>query len=293
MSAILKALKKLEATTGQPGSPPLPGPVDPRTVFRREPRRSAGLGRAAVAVGIGLILAGGIWIYFQQEQNSPTDAPVAQTPVASRSDRTPVKPAPIKPVRTPETPPSQPEPIHRRPAPSSSRPQPPEVVRPPVRPDATPTAPRPERPIRRAVAGAVQPEAPDPPRAFPPPRPAPAVGGVESRSQAPAKTVAARPSPEPVAEAPPPAEPEEFLEPRPDPQPETNPSPSAPRRVDDRIHIQALVWAETPADRMAMINGTILRIGGSVDEVTVVDIGDDYLILKDNNTRWRQPFQLK
>ena len=157
MSAILKALKKVEATVGQPGSPPLPGPVDPRMALRREPRPAAWIGRTAVGVGIGLILAGGIWGYFKWKGDSPAIDSGATPRAVARSNGPLSRPVP-EPEKTSEVSKTSGNLGGLHPPLPSSRSRSPETVRTAVRPELAPSPPRPERPIRRAVAGAVQPE---------------------------------------------------------------------------------------------------------------------------------------
>jgi hypothetical protein len=65
------------------------------------------------------------------------------------------------------------------------------------------------------------------------------------------------------------------------------------QRSDPRFHIQALVWSEAPEDRMAMVNGNIVKTGGWVDEARIVHIGETFLIFQEKENRWRHPFRVQ
>ena len=66
-----------------------------------------------------------------------------------------------------------------------------------------------------------------------------------------------------------------------------------PFREDERVAIQALVWASAVSQRMAVINDRICKIGDQIAGVTVHDIGEDYVELDDGSNRWRQRFSVK
>ncbi len=59
------------------------------------------------------------------------------------------------------------------------------------------------------------------------------------------------------------------------------------------LEVQALVWAEAPADRMAVVNGEILRTGGMVGDVVISYIGGEYIIIRKDGKRGRVEFELK
>lgn len=59
------------------------------------------------------------------------------------------------------------------------------------------------------------------------------------------------------------------------------------------MSIQALVWSTEPADRIVVVNGSILKEGDSVSGGAVAFIGEDYIIVRKNGARWKLKFQLK
>lgn len=59
------------------------------------------------------------------------------------------------------------------------------------------------------------------------------------------------------------------------------------------LEIQALVWSPVPASRMAVINGAILHTGGSVADVTVTHIGEDYVVIRKEGELLRVDFVLQ
>lgn len=60
------------------------------------------------------------------------------------------------------------------------------------------------------------------------------------------------------------------------------------------LEVQALVWSPEPEDRMAVINGEILRTGGMVAAGGVVEfIGGDYVVVRKEKERWRLMFQVR
>ena len=58
------------------------------------------------------------------------------------------------------------------------------------------------------------------------------------------------------------------------------------------LSIQALVWSEDPAGRMAVINGNIVREKGMLSDVSVVRIGSDCIVFQKGNEQWMQKFRL-
>lgn len=96
------------------------------------------------------------------------------------------------------------------------------------------------------------------------------------------------------------------VEPPPPPEPtpetaETFAEPPAPVdqenqkafRNDDRIDLQALVWAPEAAERFVVINNRLIKEGGSVDNITVVRINEDDVLLSEGNEQWYQAFNIR
>ncbi|MFP4030213.1 MAG: general secretion pathway protein GspB [Desulfococcaceae bacterium] len=59
------------------------------------------------------------------------------------------------------------------------------------------------------------------------------------------------------------------------------------------LQIQALVWSPAPDSRMAVINGAVLHTGGSVADVTVTHIGEDYVVIRKEGELLRVDFVLQ
>ena len=64
-------------------------------------------------------------------------------------------------------------------------------------------------------------------------------------------------------------------------------------RDDSRFKLQAIAWSAEAHQRMAVINGRILREGESLDGFRVAHIHEDEVILSDGGTSWRIEFRLK
>jgi hypothetical protein len=62
------------------------------------------------------------------------------------------------------------------------------------------------------------------------------------------------------------------------------------RSNETEIEIQAIAWSKDPTNRLAVINGLILREGESIDNVAVVDIGKDAVVFEKGGQKWKQLF---
>jgi hypothetical protein len=62
------------------------------------------------------------------------------------------------------------------------------------------------------------------------------------------------------------------------------------RSNQTQIEVQAIAWANDPKNRLAVINGLILRERESIDNVIVMHIGKDEVIFKKGGEEWRQMF---
>jgi hypothetical protein len=47
-----------------------------------------------------------------------------------------------------------------------------------------------------------------------------------------------------------------------------------------RFRLEAIVWSSNPESRFAVINGSILRLGGTLDGLTVTDIERNSVMLR-------------
>ena len=66
------------------------------------------------------------------------------------------------------------------------------------------------------------------------------------------------------------------------------------RRLDDsKLQLQAIAWSKNAAQRIAVINGHIVREGESVEGFSVTQIRQDDIIVNDGNESWQVEFRLK
>jgi hypothetical protein len=59
------------------------------------------------------------------------------------------------------------------------------------------------------------------------------------------------------------------------------------------LYLQAIAWSSDPMSRIAVINGQVLREGGSVERVIVSHIGKNEVIFRKQKEQWKQLFRLK
>ena len=62
------------------------------------------------------------------------------------------------------------------------------------------------------------------------------------------------------------------------------------RSNETNIEIQAIAWSKDPINRLAVINGLILREGESIDNIMVVNIDKDEVVFKKGAQEWKQLF---
>ena len=66
------------------------------------------------------------------------------------------------------------------------------------------------------------------------------------------------------------------------------------RRLDDsKVKLQAIAWSKDAAQRLAVINGHIVREGESVDGYLINQIRKDDVVVNDGSTSWQLEFGLK
>ena len=58
------------------------------------------------------------------------------------------------------------------------------------------------------------------------------------------------------------------------------------------LHLQAIAWSSDPNSRIAVINGQVLREGGSVERALVTHIGKNEVVFKKQGEEWKQLFRL-
>jgi hypothetical protein len=73
------------------------------------------------------------------------------------------------------------------------------------------------------------------------------------------------------------------------------PAPSGKKkfRSDPRIALQALVWAPEAAGRFVVINNRLIKEGGTLDNIVVLEINRDEVLLSEGAERWYQPFKVR
>lgn len=59
------------------------------------------------------------------------------------------------------------------------------------------------------------------------------------------------------------------------------------------LEIQALVWSPNPDSRMAVINGAILHASGSIEDMTITHIGEDYIVVRKGGEELRVDFVIQ
>ncbi len=65
---------------------------------------------------------------------------------------------------------------------------------------------------------------------------------------------------------------------------------SVPRLTDGRLQIQAIAWAPAAPDRMAVINNRIVREGYAVDGFSIETIGENEVVVREGDMRWKVLF---
>lgn len=77
------------------------------------------------------------------------------------------------------------------------------------------------------------------------------------------------------------------------PSPRTRPRVTYDRIDDSKLKLQALAWSDDAARRMAVINGSIVHEGESVDGYQVVSIREEDVIVNEGGKSWRLEFGLQ
>jgi hypothetical protein len=74
--------------------------------------------------------------------------------------------------------------------------------------------------------------------------------------------------------------------------------PSAPATASlpiltSGLKLQAISWAPAPGDRLAVINGSIVREGASLDGYVIVQIDKEEVSVRKDLEQWKLVFDLK
>jgi hypothetical protein len=60
-----------------------------------------------------------------------------------------------------------------------------------------------------------------------------------------------------------------------------------------RFKLEAIVWAENESSRFAVINGQILRAGGSIDGLTILAVGKEQVSVRSSGRDWELKFTVE
>lgn len=66
-----------------------------------------------------------------------------------------------------------------------------------------------------------------------------------------------------------------------------------PRLDYTALQLQAITWAVRPRDRFALVDNTILRTGDSINDYTIENIQEEYIVVRQGGRRWRVEFRLR
>ena len=94
------------------------------------------------------------------------------------------------------------------------------------------------------------------------------------------KSAARRPSPE-------------SRTPKEKPSPPSIAKPSPPNLSDSSYTLQAIAWSKNPDERLAVINGLVLREGDGIEGITVTQIGTNEVIVTKESKLWKLVFQAR
>jgi hypothetical protein len=136
--------------------------------------------------------------------------------------------------------------------------------------------------------------------------------------ESPPSATMAKPPPPPPKEALPPTAPspeKSVPVPKAAPPPAVKKIPSAPRKekppvraveaepnrsvtaklpvLTTDLKLQAISWASAPGDRLAVINGNIMREGTSLEGYSIVQIDRDEVVVRKGSEQWKLVFNLR
>jgi len=77
------------------------------------------------------------------------------------------------------------------------------------------------------------------------------------------------------------------------PPPPSEAKPSPPNLADSSYTLQAIAWSKNPDERLAVINGLVLREGDGIEGITVTQIGTNEVIVQKESKLWKLVFQAR
>lgn len=95
-----------------------------------------------------------------------------------------------------------------------------------------------------------------------------------------------RPGERPVLEAKPVKKEESSPKNPPKQLPESHPD-------DAKYKLEAIVWAESPESRFAVINGQIIRTGQSIEGISITAIAKDHVAVRSSGREWKMSFTVE
>jgi hypothetical protein len=75
-------------------------------------------------------------------------------------------------------------------------------------------------------------------------------------------------------------------------EPDRAAPPDLPVLTTD-LKLQAISWASAPGDRLAVINGNIMREGTSLEGYSIVQIDRDEVVVRKGSEQWKLVFNLR
>ena len=272
MSTILKALKRIEQTAPSPEDlQDSPQRIDTKKALGTRAQKIWLHRKVSLAIILVIILTAAGWLVYSQKhrfaskislQQSATKAPIHHAKINPASDESKDVAAKKGPALTRQ---------NRR-LDAESEPAPGAVNPPPHGlPQMPPSQMRQKNPIYSSTG------TPRPPEtniaAKPHTTPPPAAGSPES-IQREVRPSAAAPATKSVSRA-------------------TPPERSYERLDDSKLKLQAIAWSKEAAQRIAVINGHVVREGESVDGFVVNQIRREDVVVNDGTASWQLEFELK
>ena len=271
MSSILKALRKIDESS-QPANngQPWPHPAEARDAITKSIQRRWFIRRMTTyGLVAACVISLTVLLYLRQADKTPQHQATAPR-TDGKSEQGQIHRAKIEKA-----------------APGQRQSETTMKKRPPPPPT---TAPRKITPSRKNAAPAVRPASKVPPAAIPadPASPTQSKKPLPKKSKKaatrvvppPGDTTARQTSQKPVAGKPSAAS-------------RSSRSPQYSRLQNGGLALQAIAWAAEPAKRIAVINGSIVREGETVEGFTLMRIRKDDIVLNDGTKTWQLEFGLK
>jgi type IV secretory pathway VirB10-like protein len=270
LSSILKALKKIDASSlPDDTSPPWPHPGDAGDAITRSIKKRWLIRRMTTYILVAAcVISLAVLLYFRQVDSGSRER-TAEAQSGAKTRQGQVYRAKIAKTAPPDGPAAS------KPSPSP----PPGTSTPPV----TPTLPNPSAPsLQRAPAAPAVGTSRDTARISRTRKALPKKSKKAATKIAPTTGETSARKPPPGADAgkssvPPPAE---------------RSTPSS-RRQDTGLVLQAIAWAPEPSRRIAVVNGSIVKEGDSVEGYTLMRIRKDDIVLNDGGKTWQLEFGLQ